>query len=219
LRVGFKFQGGDPGGGGANAINIPFAFPPEDCNENGIPDVCDISCNGFNGQCQIFSPLCGQFPSGFGVPTPTNVLATPAQVCPGGTSSLSAQTVAGNTLEWFTGSCGGQIDPFATGSPVSTGVLNQTTTFFVRAKTPAGCFSSCAQVTVTVGDTQAPVITNCHGPLTATADANCQAAVPDFTPGVTATDNCTTAGNFMITQSPTLGRIGWEEASRTLRSQ
>ncbi|HKQ46703.1 MAG TPA: HYR domain-containing protein [Phycisphaerae bacterium] len=206
LRVGFKFQGGDQGGGGANAINIPFAFPPEDCNENGIPDVCDISCNGFNGFCQVFNPLCGQFPGGFGVPTPTNVLATPAQLCPGGTSSLSAETVAGNTLEWFVGSCGGQIDPFATGSPVSTDVLTQTTTFFVRAKSSTDCFSSCAQVTVTVDDTTPPDVT-CPAGTSASADATCMAAVPNYVPDVTAGDNCSLAGNLVITQSPTAGTL------------
>src|ERR1043166_3983280 len=169
FRVGLKFQGTDPGGGGASAVNYPQAFPPEDCNANGIPDVCDISCNGFNGLCQILSPFCGQFPNGYGVPAPTNAQASPNPVCPGSSSSLSASfganTPAGSTLQWFTGSCGGQLAPFATGSPVNSGPVNTTTTFFVRTKTLAGCFSDCAQVTVTV--TPPPV-----APVSAIVDRN-----------------------------------------------
>ncbi len=52
-------------------------------------------------------------------------------------------------------------------------------------------------------DSEAPVITACPddlGPLD--LDSNCEVAIPDLTPGVTATDNC---GIPTITQSPAAG--------------
>lgn len=62
--------------------------------------------------------------------------------------------------------------------------------------------------TVTVVDSTPPVITSsCPATASATADANCQAAVPNVTAGVTATDNCTPAGSLVITQSPAAGSL------------
>jgi uncharacterized repeat protein (TIGR01451 family) len=58
---------------------------------------------------------------------------------------------------------------------------------------------------VTINDVEAPVIVSCAPPQSANADAvNCQAAVPDFTGGVVATD-CT--GPLMISQSPAAGTL------------
>lgn len=58
-----------------------------------------------------------------------------------------------------------------------------------------------------VSDTTAPNISQCAGNQVGSADANCQAAVPDFTAGVTATDNCTASGSLVITQTPTAGTL------------
>ncbi len=291
LRI--AISAGLAAGGGSTGIVAPFAFPEEDCNTNGIPDVCDLDCNGFNGLCQTFVGVCGQ-----GLPPvnpPTNVVATPSTICPGQSSVLTATVGQGDTLEWFTGSCGGQLQPFATGSPANTGPLNATTTFFARAKNPSGCTSGCTQVTVTVEVPATPIIlvpnpdpficpgssfnltasvqganvvvewhsgscggpvvgqgsplavspavatqyfaraknavtgcesTNCAGPIVVTpsdttppsittcpppqatsANASCQAAVPNFIPAVVASDNCSPAGSLTITQSPTAGTL------------
>jgi probable HAF family extracellular repeat protein len=69
----------------------------------------------------------------------------------------------------------------------------------------AGNASSCT-VTFTVADTTPPVVS----PLadsTASADGNCQAAVPDFTVGLGATDNCTAPAALTKTQSPAKGTL------------
>src|SRR5207302_10149017 len=39
------------------------------------------------------------------------------------------------------------------------------------------------------------------------ADANCQAAVPNVLAGVTATDNCTPANQLVISQNPAAGTL------------
>jgi len=63
-------------------------------------------------------------------------------------------------------------------------------------------FSKCLQVTKIP-----PVITQCATSMVATADANCQATVPDFAAQVQATDNCTPSNLLVISQSPTNGAI------------
>jgi probable HAF family extracellular repeat protein len=55
-----------------------------------------------------------------------------------------------------------------------------------------------------VVDTMAPVV-NCPAGVTAEAGAEGQAAVPDFTAGTTAFDNC--GGNLVITQAPAAGTM------------
>jgi uncharacterized repeat protein (TIGR01451 family) len=59
-------------------------------------------------------------------------------------------------------------------------------------------------VTFTVNDTTAPTV---QGPAdsSASADANCQAPVPDYTANSTASDNCDTSVTF--TQSPAAGTL------------
>src|SRR5262249_39270750 len=69
-----------------------------------------------------------------------------------------------------------------------------------------GRMKTCS-LTVTVSDDDAPSITQCASDQTASADANCQAAVPDFTGGVTASDNCTAAGSLVVTQNPLAGTL------------
>lgn len=67
-----------------------------------------------------------------------------------------------------------------------------------------GCLSlrSPADVTVTL-DTQDPTIANCPTDQTEIIDAGAQFTIPDYTVGVTATDNCTDTP--VITQSPASG--------------
>jgi len=76
--------------------------------------------------------------------------------------------------------------------------------------------ASCTQ-TITVNDVTPPVITPPPG-QTVSADANCQAAVPDFTQTTTVTDNCSCAASdtsetcqgrqrITVTQDPAPGTI------------
>ena len=48
----------DPDGGAICTTLDALKFWDEDCNTNGIPDTCDIDCNGFNFNCQEFNN-CG----------------------------------------------------------------------------------------------------------------------------------------------------------------
>jgi len=68
----------------------------------------------------------------------------------------------------------------------------------------AGNETTCT-ATVTVLDHSAPTITQCATDKTLSADASCQAAIPDLTSEVAASDNCDPAPT--ITQSPTAGAI------------
>jgi len=90
----------------------------------------------------------------------------------------------------------------AAGTLVSTGVTNITITVKDANNNVATCIT-----TLTVKDITAPVIVNCAPQLTANANANCQAVVPDFTPYVNATDNCTASQALSITQSPSPGTL------------
>jgi uncharacterized repeat protein (TIGR01451 family) len=56
---------------------------------------------------------------------------------------------------------------------------------------------------VTINDVEAPVIVACAAPQVANADSLCQAQVPDFTGGVTATD----CSALTITQVPPMGTV------------
>ncbi len=64
-------------------------------------------------------------------------------------------------------------------------------------------FSACIPVLAN----QPPTISQCAASMTATADTNCEAVVPDFTSAVVVADNCTPTSDLVITQSPTNGTI------------
>jgi hypothetical protein len=64
----------------------------------------------------------------------------------------------------------------------------------------------CTQV-ITVQDTTKPGSNACAPGQMAQANSDCQAAVPDFTAGTTATDNCTPSASLTKTQSPTAGTL------------
>src|SRR4029079_8192063 len=64
--------------------------------------------------------------------------------------------------------------------------------------------SSTCTTTFTVNDTTAPTITSCAPAQSASANASCQAAVPNFTAATSASDNCS---SVTITQSPTAGTL------------
>src|SRR5204863_4463880 len=55
-------------------------------------------------------------------------------------------------------------------------------------------------------DNTAPTVI-CPADSGASADANCQAAVPDVLGGVSVSDNCSAAGAITLSQSPTAGTL------------
>ncbi len=48
----------DPSTSDTLTSNVAMKFWDLDCNENGVPDTCDIDCDGFGGDCLLFAG-CG----------------------------------------------------------------------------------------------------------------------------------------------------------------
>jgi uncharacterized repeat protein (TIGR01451 family) len=108
-----------------------------------------------------------------------------------------------------TGSCGDPNDPLDPNpwscNPPSGSVFPVGTTT-VTCSTDVG--TECSfPVTITGTDTVAPVIISCATPTFAFADSSCQAAVPNVTNDVEASDNCTPAGLLTVTQNPAAGTL------------
>src|SRR2546430_10197850 len=78
-------------------------------------------------------------------------------------------------------------------------------TITVTATDGAGKIGTCT-TTFTVTDTTAPVVT-CPAGSSTSADANCQAAVPNVLAGVTVSDNCSPANAIALNQSPAAGTL------------
>src|SRR5205814_616947 len=74
--------------------------------------------------------------------------------------------------------------------------------FTLSLNTSSGACGTTCEKQVTVSDTENPTITRCAADQQAEADSNCQAAVPDFTSSVDASDNCRAV---TISQSPAAG--------------
>ncbi|HUK81749.1 MAG TPA: HYR domain-containing protein, partial [Verrucomicrobiae bacterium] len=88
--------------------------------------------------------------------------------------------------------------------PTGTTFAVGATTVHCTATDSCGNSSSC-NFTVTVNDTQPPVISTCASSQTLSANSSCQAALPDLTSEVVATDNC--GGSPTLTQSPAAGTM------------
>ncbi len=156
------------------------------CTTNGCTSVSYAGCISLGGSYQGDGTACAT--------TPGSLLASPATICPDGVSSSTLSAVVGQdeTVDWYTGSCGGT--PVSGGaSPVV--IPAATTIYYARARnTSTGCVSdTCASVTVTVSDTTPPTITcppgvvvQCPGNLP--GGASTLAAFLSM--GGTYTDNC-----------------------------
>lgn len=96
-----------------------------------------------------------------GPAAPTDAAANPAAVCSGELSQLSATPGSGgDTVEWFTVSCGGTAVPGGASPTVSPSV---TTDYYARTKNSAtgSTSSACATVTVTVTHIPADLDRDC----------------------------------------------------------
>src|SRR5439155_1462452 len=67
----------------------------------------------------------------------------------------------------------------------------------------AGNSNTCS-TSFTVVDTTPPTV-SCPAATTNSANANCEATIPNVLPGVIASDNCTPSGSLSKSQSPTAG--------------
>lgn len=104
------------------------------------------------------------------------------------------------TFEW---SSGGSV--LGTQAVISVSLPIGTNLVTLKVADPCGG-SAQTNLTVIVADTTPPTGT-CPAPVTASADANCQAPVPNLVSQVIATDNCTPAQSLLITQSPLAGTL------------
>src|SRR5439155_1280226 len=80
-----------------------------------------------------------------------------------------------------------------------------TNTVTVTATDAAGNSATCT-TTFTVTDNTPPSVV-CSAVSGASADANCQAAVPSVLGGVTVSDSCTATGAISLSQSPLAGTL------------
>jgi len=81
--------------------------------------------------------------------TPTSVLATPGTVCNGQTTQLTATVGSGETVRWYTGSCGGTLA--GSGSPLVVSPAANTTYFARAQRNSDSVFSTnCGSVAVVV---------------------------------------------------------------------
>ncbi|HKQ50677.1 MAG TPA: hypothetical protein VJZ71_21585 [Phycisphaerae bacterium] len=82
---------------------------------------------------------------------PTSPTATPDRICVGQTSTLTASVGPGQTVDWYTGSCGDSLVPCGA-SPVVSPAATQT--YYARARViSSGCVAAtCSTATVTIAN-------------------------------------------------------------------
>jgi sugar lactone lactonase YvrE len=150
--------------------------------------------SGNTNTCQQIITVDGETPPTF-ASCPTNVV----------TSADLGQCSKSN-MTWIVSAsdiCGTNPVVVCTPPTGSTFAVNATT---VRCTATDSCgnTSSCS-FTVTVNDTELPVISTCANSQTLSANGSCQAALPDLTSEVVVTDNC--GGTPTVTQSPAAGTL------------
>jgi hypothetical protein len=124
----------------------------------------------------------------------TNMTLNAGTSCQAAIPDLTAQVVASDD----SGSVTITQSPVA-GTLVGLGDTVVTITVSDAANNQATC-----QATITVIDVTPPVITTCATDMTLNANTNCQAAIPNLTSQVVASDSCSAV---TITQSPVAGTL------------
>lgn len=130
---------------------------------------------------------------------PDQTVDCQAQVTLDGSGSTDPDNDA-LVFEW---SSGGNV--LGTNSVINVSLPLGTNVVTLKVTDPCGA-SAQTNVTVIVADTTPPT-GSCPSAVTASADVNCQAPVPNFTSQVVATDNCTPAQSLVITQNPLAGTL------------
>src|SRR5213079_2868605 len=133
----------------------------------------------------------------------------PSVICPavpGASADANCQATVPNILSGVTatGNCSGTNSITLSQSPTAGTVVGVGThTITVTATDAAGNSATCT-TTFTVSDNTAPTVV-CSPVPGASADANCQAAVPSVMGGVSVNDNCSAPSAIILSQSPTAG--------------
>lgn len=139
--------------------------------------------------------------------TPPSILGTPGSVTVsvGDNCQAVVPNVLANVLATDNCTPAGQLtlsQTPAAGTLVGPGH----STIVVKVSDASGNIST-ANVVLNAVDVTPPSILGTPGALTVSADANCQAAVPNVLPNVLATDNCTPANQLVLTQNPAAGTV------------
>ncbi len=171
---------------GASITTLPVTLTVTDKNGNSSQCTFNIT---FNDQSAPIITTCA-------APQSAPASASCSAAVPDFTSTVIA-----------TDNCTGAAGLTITQSPVAGTIVGTgTTVIMITVKDAANNTSTCS-TSFTVADVTAPTITACAANQSATTNASCQAAVPNFTTGVTATDNCTASNALVITQSPAAGTL------------
>src|SRR5204862_135046 len=137
--------------------------------------------------------------------------SVPSVTCPAPTSASadgSCQAAVPDVLGGVTASdnCSATNGITLSQSPVAGTLVGLGAhTITVTATDEAGNSATCT-TTFTVTDTSVPSVT-CPAPTSASADAGCQAAVPNVLGGVTASASCSGANGIALSQSPAAGTL------------
>jgi len=120
------------------------------------------------------------------------------------TVNLSATDAGGSGIKelryWINGGSVNVVAGDATSVAVNT---EGVTTIQLRAIDNAGNISDLVTHVVKLDLTEPSI--SCPAPSSASANASCEASIPDLTSGVTASDNLTPTGSLSITQTPAAG--------------
>lgn len=119
----------------------------------------------------------------------------------------------GLTVEWRVGDTLVETDTVPAGGPPTDANVSLTYTFVpgthqihVTVRDGVSDPVNCGSTVQVNPETEAPMLT-CPDDVMAEADENCQAAVPDVTQQVSASDECTPTGSLTLTQTPAAGTL------------
>jgi hypothetical protein len=177
----------------SQVITSPHVFPA---------GTTQVSCTASNGitpdaTCTFNVTVnANQTPT---VVAPPNVTATTGA---GATSCSAFVSDAQLGTATAADTCDGHVTITRSGVPPGNIFPVGTTTITYTGTDPAGHTGTATQ-TVTVADNTPPTVT-APAPTSASADANCQAAIPNVAANSSASDNC---GTVTLTQSPAAGTM------------
>src|SRR5439155_9330204 len=135
----------------------------------------------------------------------------PSVVCsaaPGASADGNCQAAVPNVMSGATVSdaCSGPGAITLSQSPAAGTLVGLGTHTITVTATDAATNSATCTTTFTVSDTTAPSVV-CSAVAGASADGNCQAAVPNVMNGATLSDACSGAGAITLSQSPAAGTL------------
>jgi hypothetical protein len=182
-----------------DATNASYTIPSIIAGDAGTYDV-------------IVSNACGSVTSAGAVITvvlpPDCSVSGSTNVCPSATGLVYTNAGAVNpaAYNWQIAGNGSIVGSTSNASvTVNAGASGTFTLQSTIINTDLEATNTCSLL-VTIGVTSPPIIGQLPGDQTASAGAGCQAAVPDFSGGLSATDACGST-NVTVAQSPTAGTL------------